>query len=61
VPFQRSREELFTPVARESDAEEGIGNRWNHILVEDFIAACRKRAHNLIAASPGKYNPNLTN
>jgi len=59
--FQCLREELFTPIARESDAEEGIGNRWNHIIEEDFIAECRKRAHDLIAANPAKYNPNPTN
>ncbi|HEV3392441.1 MAG TPA: hypothetical protein VG103_02925 [Chthoniobacterales bacterium] len=59
--FQCSHEELFTPVGRESDADEGIGNRWNHIIEEDFTAACRKRARNIIAASPAKYNPNLTN
>jgi hypothetical protein len=55
--FECSREELFTPVPRDNDGEEGFGNRWNHIIDADFVVVCRKRATDCIKTFAAKYNP----
>lgn len=59
--FECSREELFSPVQRGNDSEQGIGNRWHYIVDEEFVAECRKRASGLIERFPEKYLVALEN